>query len=56
MLVIYDGFRNGLQALVYQLLNLLVAVVDLLLAVATHQVQLHAAQVPLPAEFVVVVL
>ena len=56
MFVVNDGLGNRLEAFYDQLLDLLVAIIDLFLTVAAHKVELHTSQVPLTAKLVIIVI
>lgn len=56
VLIINDRLGNRLETFDYQLLDLLVAVVYFLLAVAAHQVKLHSPKIPLATKLVIIVI
>lgn len=56
VLIINDRLGNRLETFDYQLLDLLVAVVYFLLAVAAHQVELHSPKIPLATKLVIIVI
>lgn len=56
MFVVDDRLCHGLEALNDQLLDLLIAIIDLLLSVPAHQIQFHASQVPFAAQLVVIIV
>lgn len=56
MFIIYNSFGHRLEASKYHVLNLLVTLIDLVRAVATHEIEFHAAEIPLSSKFLVVIV
>jgi hypothetical protein len=55
VLVVYDGLLDGLQAADDELLDLGEGIGHFLLAILGHQEKLHASEVPLAAETLIVI-